>query len=408
MPLVTRKSVLAELEDAISSGSTEKRVDTLRRITDLFLCDADRFSEVQIKLFDDVLCHLIKRIEIKVLAELSTRLAPIENSPPELIRELARDDNILVAGPVLTQSVRLSAEDLIEIIQTRSQAHLLAISGRCELVEAVTDQLLDRGDCEVVHKLAKNAGAQFSESGFATLVNRAETDETLAKKLGLRLDLPLRLLRELLTRATEAVRSWLLANAPVESKKEIQRVMAAVSNEVAREATAPRDFTPALALMRRLKERGELDESTLLEFAKHARYEEMVVALAELSSASVQTIAAVMRSDFNDGLLIPCRAVGLRWSTVSTILQNRFAHHSISDDELAQAKSDYLVLSRASAQRTLRFWQVRDGIGVDDRRSGMDRRSGFDTRTVEERLLLGERRSNGNRRSGQDRRMTND
>jgi uncharacterized protein (DUF2336 family) len=92
----------------------------------------------------------------------------------------------------LTQSARLTENDLIEISQTKSQAHLLAISGRADLEEVITDQLLSRGDCEVAHRLAKNPGARFSATGFTTLVKGAETDESLAKKLGLRLDLPLR------------------------------------------------------------------------------------------------------------------------------------------------------------------------------------------------------------------------
>jgi hypothetical protein len=66
-----------------------------------------------------------------------------------------------------------------------------------------------------------------------------------------------------------------------------------------------------------------------------------------------------MRSDRNDGLLVPCKVAGLKWPTVSTILKNRFAHHLISDHEIAQAKADYLTLSQATALRTLRFWQVR-------------------------------------------------
>src|SRR5216684_4625757 len=91
-------SLMADLEDAIKSGSQDRRVETLRRVTDLFLGDADRLNEAQVGVFDDVLCHLIKRIEIKAVAELSARLAPVDNSPIEVIRRLARDDEITVAG----------------------------------------------------------------------------------------------------------------------------------------------------------------------------------------------------------------------------------------------------------------------------------------------------------------------
>jgi uncharacterized protein (DUF2336 family) len=354
-----QQSLIVELEDAIKTGSSEKRVETLRRVTDLFLNDADRLNEAQIGLFDDVLCHLIKRIETKALVELSEHLAPVDNSPIEVIRRLAHNDEIAVAGPVLTQSARLTTSELVEIAGTKSQQHLLAISGRSQIEEALTDVLLDRGDREIVHRLARNAGARFSETGFATLVHNAETDESLAEKLGLRLDIPLRLLRDLLLKATEAVRARLLALAPPETKDEVQRVLAKISNEVSREATASRDFTKAQEGVLTMKKEGRLDEAALLEFANRRLYEQMVAALSMMSAASIEVIASLMKGARSNGLLIPCKAAGLKWPTVSAILRNRFAHHTMSEADLLLAKEDYLRLSQPSAQRVLRFWEVR-------------------------------------------------
>jgi uncharacterized protein (DUF2336 family) len=354
-----QQSLIVELEEAIQSGSSEKRVETLRRVTDLFLNDSDRLNEAQIALFDDVLCHLIKRIETKALVELSEHLAPVDNSPIEVIRRLARSEEITVAGPVLTRSVRLTTSDLVEIAGSKSQQHLLAISGRSRLEEAVTDVLIDRGDREIVHRLARNAGARFSETGFTTLVRNAETDESLAEKLGLRLDIPLRLLRDLLLKATEAVRARLVSLAPPETRDEIQRVLAKISNEVTREATASRDFTQAQLGILAMKKEGRLDEAALLEFANRRLYEQMVAALSMLSSSSIDLIASLMKGARSNGLLVPCKAAGLEWPTVSAILCNRFAHHTMSDADLALAKEDFLRLSQPSAQRILRFWQIR-------------------------------------------------
>jgi uncharacterized protein (DUF2336 family) len=354
-------SLMTDLEDAIKSGSQDRRVETLRRVTDLFLGDVDRLNEAQVAVFDDVLCHLITRIEAKAVAELSARLAPVDNAPIEVIRKLARDDEIAVAKPVLTQSARLSTHDLVEIARTKSQAHLLAISGRAELEEPVTDQLLIRGDSDVAYMLAGNAGARFSASGLTSLVRRAEADDTLAMKVGLRLDLPSSLLRELLSKATEAVRDWLLSHAAPDAKNEVQRVIASISNEISREVTAPRDFAQAQKLVLELQNRGQLSEATILEFAKSQKYEDLVAALSASCSTSIQLIAALMRSHHNGGLLVPCKAAGLKWPPVATILRNRFTHHVVPDDELVQARRDYLMLSQASAQRTLRFWLVRTG-----------------------------------------------
>src|ERR1700709_138743 len=87
-------SIIAELEDAVRDGSPERRVDTLRQVTDLFFYDGERLSDDQVKVFDDVLCLLIARVEIRAREELSKRLAPIDYAPTEVIQRLANDDEI--------------------------------------------------------------------------------------------------------------------------------------------------------------------------------------------------------------------------------------------------------------------------------------------------------------------------
>ena len=89
-PVRAQGSLIAELEGAMRSASQEKRTDTLRRVTDLFLGGAERFNEAQVSVFDDVLLHLVKRMEAKAMAELSVRLAPVNNAPTEVVRTLAQ------------------------------------------------------------------------------------------------------------------------------------------------------------------------------------------------------------------------------------------------------------------------------------------------------------------------------
>ena len=95
------RSLISELEDAVRRGSQEKRVDTLRRVTNLFLSEKEQLNEEQIQVFDEVLGHLIARMESKALIELSERLAPINNAPINVVNNLARDDEIAIAGPIL-------------------------------------------------------------------------------------------------------------------------------------------------------------------------------------------------------------------------------------------------------------------------------------------------------------------
>lgn len=357
--MTANHSLIDELEGAIQSGSKDKRVDTLRRVTDLFLRDADRLSDQQITVFDDVIGHLIERIETRARAELSNRLAPVGNAPLEVMQSLAQDDDIGVAGPVLEQSKRLKSSDLVQIAKTKGQAHLHAISGRPQLEASVTDVLLDRGDQQVRHRLVDNAGARFSPAGFEILVTHSKGDDRLAGKVGLRLDLPLQLFRQLLARATEAVRTLLLATADPQRQSEIKRILATISDDVVEEASAVLDYAGAQRLVLLMQRKGELDEAALLEFARTKRYPEMIAALSLLCSAPLELIEQLLHSENREPFLIPCKAAGFGWPTVRSILRNRSAGQSISDQDLEHAQSDYMRLSKGTAERVLRFWQVR-------------------------------------------------
>jgi uncharacterized protein (DUF2336 family) len=365
---VADSSIIDEVEAAINIGSAEKRIDTIKRVTDLFLSSAGSYNSEQIELFGDVLERLVKTIELRAiadvsariaLAELSAQLAPVAQAPPPVIRRLARNDEITIAGPVLTESARLSAEDLVEIAETKGEQHLLAIAGRWWLKEVVTDVLLARRYPSVSRRLINNPGARVSAAGFAIVVAQAEADPELAVETGIRVDLPPELRRQLMRNASEAVRSRLLSRAPAHLFEEVRSAIAAVSADVNREMSRVRDFTAAKRFVALLKDKGELDEATLFGFARQRKYEETVAALAALSQSTIEVVRPLMQSLRDDGVLIPCKVAGLGWETVHAVLDSRFATGSMGPHELAEAKSQFARLTIENARRLLRFWQVR-------------------------------------------------
>ena len=361
-------SIIDEVETTISIGSAEKRLETIKRVTDLFLSSAGSFNHEQIELFGDLLERLIKTIEIRAiadvsariaLAEMSIQLAPVGQAPSSVVRRLAMNDEITIAGPVLTESARLSTEDLVEIAETKGEQHLLAISGRWWLKEVLTDALLARRYPTVSRRIISNPGARVSAAGFAIVVAQAESDPELAIETGIRVDLPSALRRQLLRNATEAVRSRLLSRAPPHIFEEIRGAIAAAAAGADREMSNARDFTAARRLVALLKNNGELNEATLFGFAKQRKYEETVAALAELSRSTIEIVRPLLQSLRDDGVLIPCKAAGLSWETVSAVLESRFATGSMGPHELAKARSQFAEITPENARRLLRFWQVR-------------------------------------------------
>jgi uncharacterized protein (DUF2336 family) len=359
-------SIIDELEDAVQNGSQEKRVETLRQVTNLFLHEGERLNEDQIKVFDDVLCLLIARVETRARAELSKRLAPIDYAPFATIQHLARDNEIEVAGSVLSHSSRLRTSDLVEIASTRGQDHLFAISGRKNLPEAVTDVIVDRGERKVIRKLANNASARFSDVGYSSIVARADADDELTEILGLRIDLPIEFLRHLLRRATNAVRARLAAIAPPKLQEEIKQILKTIASAAGEDTPPARDFSRAEALTRLLNEHNELDEAAIIKFVGARKFEEVAASLAVLNNVSTEMMARLLDGPRSDLILIPCKSAGLNWPAVETILGKRPIKPPISEETLNLAWRDYGKLSMETARRTLRFWQVHNRIEKQD------------------------------------------
>jgi uncharacterized protein (DUF2336 family) len=361
-------SIFDEVETAIKIGSAEKCLETIRRVTDLFLASAGSFNAEQVELFDDVLQRLMSTIELRViadlgarivLAEISQQLASIAQAPPGVVRRLARNDEITIAGPVLTESARLGPHDLVELAETKGELHLLAIAGRWWLKEIVTDALLARRYPSVSRRIAHNPGARLSNGGFALLVAQAASDPELTVEAGIRTDLPSPLRLQLLRNATEAVRTRLLSRAPPHLCDEIRAAIAAVSADVGREMAKVRDFTAARALVTQLNRNGEINEAALFGFATARKYEETVATLALLSQSTIEVIRPLMQSPRDDGLLVACKVARLGWETVGAILACRFSTGSLGPQELARAKVRFAGVTADNAHQLFKTWQAR-------------------------------------------------
>src|SRR5689334_15825505 len=161
---------LKSLEEALQNADSETRHKTLRAVASLFLENAPTYREDKVEIFDHVLGALLDGSAHSDMQEISCRMAPVENAPRRLIRNLAEHSDISIAGPVLSQSPRLSTADLCGIARTRGNLHMLAISRRAEIAEPVTEILLERGDNAVANTVVGNAGAKLSNRGVERIL----------------------------------------------------------------------------------------------------------------------------------------------------------------------------------------------------------------------------------------------
>lgn len=356
------RSVLQDLNDAIARGSAESRTRALWHATDLLI--AGRYCDDEIATFGDVIGRLADEIETVARAQLADRLATIEYAPASVIRKLAFDDEIAVAGPVLRESEQLDDEALVENASTKSQDHLLAIAQRKSLSEAVTDVLASRGSRDVANAVARNEGARFSGAGFLHMVTRAEGDAILAENLGLRRDIPRHLFQQLIAKASDDVKTRLAGERP-EMVDEIQSSVANLAGELqSKFGPGSRNYFVAKRTVSIQHKLGNLHESSIAGYAVAHKVEEVTIGMSLLSGVAVDVMERVLFDRSREMLLMLAKALEFSWDTTMALLFVGARDNRITARELQDLERNYAKLNVQSSRSVLEFYQSRRKPGT--------------------------------------------
>jgi uncharacterized protein (DUF2336 family) len=352
-------SLIPGLDEIVKNGDPKRRAEAARRISELFLQGAAHFRPDHVDLFDGILIDLVPHTEAAARAGLAERLSVLANAPRRLVGQLAREDQISIAGPLLRRSSVLDHQALIEIARMRGQGHLLAISERSALSPDLTDVIVRRGDRDTVRRAAGNSGALFSQTGYSTLIKRAGHDGVLALTVGQRADLSGPQLKDLLAGSIDIVRRRLFEVVKPERQVDIKQAMSEISG-VPERIESRRDFAPAQRAILALHSAGELNESALLGFAKEHKYEESVAALSAMSKVKIATLDRLVAGDRQDPILIVGKAIGLEWATVRALILLRLGPSRVaSPTDIESARVNFTRLMPSTAERVVNFWQVR-------------------------------------------------
>jgi uncharacterized protein (DUF2336 family) len=351
------RSFLQEINEAILQGSPESRARALWHATDLLI--AGRYTEDQIWIFGEVIGRLADEIEVVARAKLAKQLAHSDNAPFNVVMILAFDDSIDVAGPVLQHSQRLHAEMLVTNIRTKSQLHLLAISKRSSIPVAVTDELVTRGNREVVQSAASNNGASFSDFGFLHMIKRSETDSILAEQLGLRKEIPRHMFQQLIAKASDDVKRKLERERP-DLVGQIQTSVTEVTGKLqSKFGPASKSYFTAKRVVAVQHQYGNLNENSILEYARSHKIEEATVGLSLLCSLPVDVVERALVDNNREMALILAKALDFAWETAMALLFLGAKDHRISSRDLDDMREEFARLNTEASRSVLRFYQSR-------------------------------------------------
>jgi len=355
---------LRDLDEAISRGTPESRARALWHATDLLLAVAA--CDQEIETFGRVIERLADEIEVEVRAVLSVRLSHFDEAPVNVIRKLAFDDAIEVAGPVLEKSVRLDDDTLIANVRSKSQSHMLAISRRTSLGENVTDELVAHGDRTVVNSVAANSGACFSGSSLLHMVKRAEGDSILAERLGLRKDIPRNLFQQLIAKASSDVRTRLARERPEMMDKIATSVVDIAGELQSKFGPVSRSYFVAKRVVTAQHRQGRLTEESIAGYAMAHKLEEVTIGLSLLCALPVDVIERALLDCNRQTPLSLAKALGFSWNTTMALLFLGAKDHRITARDFGDMEREFNRLNVESSRSVLEFYRSRKNIGLAD------------------------------------------
>jgi len=289
----------------------------------------------------DALKVLSRDQATRVRQILSETLKDVVDAPGDIIKHLAQDMELVVAGPVLQFSPVLSDDDLLEIItSSHADGALNAISKRKSVSEVISDAVIASNEDSAIADLLANQSAQIREDTLDMLAERAEKtimwQEPLIKR------------PKLSSLAAKRMAHYLADNLLtfLRQRKDLpDEVMETIEQQVKKridsdEPSSEEETKDPIDEVRTLKEAGELDEDKLIGWLDDSEWLYATSALAVMADLRRVTVKKILASQSGKGIMALAWKAGLSAHTGETI-QFKLAKMPIGNLLKATKEGDY-------------------------------------------------------------------
>ncbi len=337
--------------------SAESRTRLSGIIVDLFDESTGVLSERQRTLMYGILQSIIKEIEVSVRQSVASRLAIMEDVPRDLAVSLA-NDQISVAFPMLSKSGLLRDNDLIEVIQHRTEEHMLAITMRQSVSAQVSDALVESGHEPVIISLLKNPNATISSNTMQYLVEQSKRVDSFQEPILNRDDLDPALAKRMFLWVTAALRQHIINVFNLDRATVDELLEQATADEIA--ATTKPTKSKASELVDILKDEGMVNTDMLLTALREGEVSLFVALFAKVSRLREHLIQRLIFEPGGEGLAIACRAIGMSEEEFLKLYEYshlaKAGNQSDIESQLPALKSFYQHTPRKAAVDVLKTW----------------------------------------------------
>jgi len=345
------------LQKVSSAQDNNERRQLAREVVRLFFYVGSDTSHGQKDAFGDVLCRLLSDMAQSMRIELATNVCDQTNAPTQLIKALAKCE-LEVAEPVLKRSPLLKDEDLVEVANSSSTEHRLAISKRECLTQTVTNSLIQFEEGVVMQSVVANETARISDGGFNTLVRNSESDEKLLQALIVREDLPLQTAQHVLKNVDKNGKAVL--EKLVKSDSKLLKRLINKSKRLFLEGNSEElpDRVETLALIQQIQGNYRTLEQTIQMLAEQSRLKSIVTLLSVVSTLPEEKVSKGVINVNGDFLALISRALEISFEVYIAIDALRIALLHLPRTPLSVLERQYHELDPSDARSTLRMVNV--------------------------------------------------
>ncbi|SDU41049.1 DUF2336 domain-containing protein [Stappia sp. ES.058] len=351
---------LASIKALSLAATPDDRRNLVLAITQAFDAVQQMPSNDENALFCEVVGRILDQLTESVRAEVAEKLAPMERTPDALVYKMANDDAIAVAGPVLEQSTKLTAAQLVEIAENRDDSYRMAIAKRASLPEAVTDVIVEKSGREVLQAISGNRGAVFSQSGVGVLLERGGGDATVQQNLLARSrddESIAGKIRDALTEGLSKKLGDFVSRLPA---AEMDHAVEIAQQAYMAEKGAARRTRMARKLMLDRVNSGKMPvDQAISQLSREKRIDDIGWLAAQILQVSEQIAKGALAAPEVDTAVIIARALGLNEATFRLVAMARCRALSLADDTVDAAVREFSAVSQMEANRAIRLLKLR-------------------------------------------------
>ncbi len=350
-----KSHVFSGLKALKSDASSDDRDQLFRNMGQLFAHVSNYCNDSQVSQYDEVLCNLAELVEVEARAHVANLLAPLERAPGSVVLHLAQDD-ILVARPLLEFSNVLSDDDLIEIIENKSEDHRTIIAGRNNVTFRVGDAIADNGGHVSLTRLIENESANISNYTLEKAVILASDNNKLAERLRNRNNVDWQLLRKEIGAAGAKVLAQ-LSLSETEDESGAKKISDVVYNRIRNQAGfSASEWKVAFNQVKALNDRRQLNTITLARFVRFGYGHHIAAAITIMMNIPPQTFVKWLASQDYVGVSVVCKKFDLSNELFEDIITQLPWRDIPERSEICNVCKRYEKLTKKEASSILKLW----------------------------------------------------